>query len=109
MKRNIIFFSILTVMTLSIMASGFFYTQSFKSELDGILKKCTQTDFFAGIDKAEEIIFDKKNIHTLLYPKDIIEKITISVKQAKTLYFEGERAGALAQVEKARTLIKGLY
>ena len=108
MKRGIIFVCLLTRLTVSGIATEFYYTKNFKKQADEILEKCMGGEFFANIEKAEKLICEKKHINTLFYPKDFIRKISMSIKQAVVLYQGGDRAGALAQLESVRILVRDI-
>lgn len=109
MKRNVIFLSILILLTLTVMASEFFYTRNFKNEAESLLEKCrNHDDFELNIKKAEMLVCDRKFINTLFYPKDIIQKIALYLKRADTLFSNGEMVQAVAEVENAKALLKAL-
>ncbi len=112
MKRNIIFLSILTLLTLSVMVTEFFYTKYLKEEAESLLEKCithqNYEEFYSNINKAEKLISNRKYINNLFHPKDILQKILVYIKRADTFFTRGETAQALAEVENAKALVKGL-
>ena len=97
MKRNVIFLSILIMLTLTVMASEFFYTRNFKNEAESLLEKCRDyDDFELNIKKAETLVCDRKFINTLFYPKDIIQKIAPLFMRKESRGGDSQRASVLA-------------
>lgn len=112
MKRNIIFLTVLTVLTLTIMTTEFIYTKSFKEKANALLENCIglqdYNNFCLNVGKVEKFVSDKKDINLLFYPRDIIQKISVCIKRADTYATEGEKAEALAELEEIQQLIKRL-
>lgn len=108
MKRNVIFLTVLTVLTLSVMLSELFYTSNFKKEAGKLLDECADSLSIVAVDNLDRLIEKNKFFNNTFYPKDIIKGISTAVRRVKSFIENSAIAEATAELECIRGLIEKL-
>ena len=108
MKRNIVFLTVLTVLTLTVTFGELFYTSNFKKEAGKLLDACADSLSVSAVDDFKKLIEKNEFFNNTFYPKDIIKGISTAVRRAKSFIENSAIAEAAAEFECIRGLIEKL-